>query len=383
MKTKKKILICVDWYEPGFKAGGPIQSCKNIVAALGNLYEFYILTSDRDANETKPYENVVLNEWVPLNGHTQVWYASPGTVGIKKIQNLVRSVNPDIVYFNSMFSRNFTLLPLLALKYMRFTGKVVLAPRGMLHEGALQSKSLKKKIFLQIFRLTGWSSGLLFHATDELEMQNVTTYFPSARVKVAGNIPNVDNSLLELPEKKKNELDVVFISRVHPHKNLRFLLEIFRELDAEQQLHFDIYGVEEDPAYAAECKELAASMPGNINVNFKGPLASHKVPETLKRYQAFVLPTKGENFGHAIFESLIAGRPVLISDLTPWKELSTVKAGWDLPLADKQAFLKAVNVLLEMDQKEYNEWATGAKKHAQDFLLKQDYISTYSNLFDE
>ena len=45
---KPKVLIFIDWYKPGFKAGGPIQSVSNIVSQLGKDYEFYIITRDTD-----------------------------------------------------------------------------------------------------------------------------------------------------------------------------------------------------------------------------------------------------------------------------------------------------------------------------------------------
>ena len=42
----KRVLICLNWYEPGFKAGGPIRSVANIVNALKDEFEFYILTCE-------------------------------------------------------------------------------------------------------------------------------------------------------------------------------------------------------------------------------------------------------------------------------------------------------------------------------------------------
>ena len=64
----KRILICIDWYEPGFKAGGPISSVANIVSALKDDFEFYILTSAYDLGETEPYPDVTVNEWFDQDG---------------------------------------------------------------------------------------------------------------------------------------------------------------------------------------------------------------------------------------------------------------------------------------------------------------------------
>ena len=36
------------------------------------------------------------------------------------------------------------------------------------------------------------------------------------------------------------------------------------------------------------------------------------------------LPTKGENFGHAISDSIANSTPVFISDKTPWNEILNI-----------------------------------------------------------
>ena len=39
----KKVLICIDWFLPAYKAGGPIQSISNMVNHLKNHIEFGFL----------------------------------------------------------------------------------------------------------------------------------------------------------------------------------------------------------------------------------------------------------------------------------------------------------------------------------------------------
>jgi hypothetical protein len=60
---KSRILIFIDWYKPGFRAGGPIRSISNLVSQLNTNYEFYIITRDTDYLETTPYSNIKTNEW--------------------------------------------------------------------------------------------------------------------------------------------------------------------------------------------------------------------------------------------------------------------------------------------------------------------------------
>ena len=146
--NRKRILICVDWYEPGFKAGGPIRSVANLVNALKQYYEFYILTSAYDVGETEPYQNVALNEWHDQNG-VFVKYMDGKALTMSSVKGNILEIEPDILYLNSLFSKLFTIAPLMLANRKRI--KVVLAPRGMLGHGALEIKKGKKKLFLTFF----------------------------------------------------------------------------------------------------------------------------------------------------------------------------------------------------------------------------------------
>lgn len=162
----KKVLILCDWYEPGYKAGGPIQSCRNIVETLHAHFQFYILTSDRDLGDTQPYAGITLNRWVSSSHAVNIFYSSPELLNAAHVKDIIQQLQPDIIYCNSMFSKNFTLLPLWVLQKMKYSGSVILAPRGMLHAGAMRQKIVKKKIFLFLFRLTGWSKRSCRRATS-------------------------------------------------------------------------------------------------------------------------------------------------------------------------------------------------------------------------
>jgi hypothetical protein len=52
---KKKILVLYEYFYPGFKAGGPIQSLVNLVLAMQHQYEFYVATTAYDLQTAIPY----------------------------------------------------------------------------------------------------------------------------------------------------------------------------------------------------------------------------------------------------------------------------------------------------------------------------------------
>jgi Glycosyltransferase len=380
--NKKKVFLFTDWYLPGYKAGGPIQSCRNIVKALQAHYEFYIFTSDRDWGESKPYPGIPVNRWIAGDDAIQIFYATPDFLTVKNLAMALSSIGPDIVYFNSMFSQHFTLMPLWMLIQTKFSGRITLAPRGMLQAGALMRKSLKKRIFLNLFKLSGMPGKIIFHATDEQEKKDILSFFPQAKaVLVAENIPNIYSTGSGKRSKISGELKMVFVSRIHPKKNLHYILEVLRSRSYAGRIWLDIYGLAEDEAYLAKCKSLVADMPANILINFSGPLAHAEVFDVLRNSHLFVLPTLGENFGHAIFESLSTGTPVLISDHTPWRNMEEKFAGWDITLSESERYSGVIDYMLQMDENYYKQWSCGARQYSEQFLANFDYITKYTSLF--
>lgn len=381
---KPTILIITDWYEPGYKAGGPIQSCRNIVKTFQGQYEFYVLTSDRDLRDTKAYEGIVADAWTNTAAGTKVFYASPGYLTKQHFIDIMRQVQPGVVYFNSMFSPGFTLKPLWWLMSEKYQGKIVLAPRGMLQAGALQKKTFKKKFALALLRTFGWSKRIIFHATDEQEKNDITHFFPNnAGVVLARNIPNINTARWQQRPKLPGTLNCIFISRIHPKKNLELALQAMKQVAGQCKLSFDIYGEEDDAGYSMDCRKMAETAGVNASISFRGPLPHAEVFATLSRYHLFVLPTLGENFGHSIFEALSAGVPVLISDKTPWRNLQEHAAGYDLPLRDASLFAGKLQAFCDMDQHEYNKWSMNAYKFAEQYAAGKDVHAGYSLLFTE
>lgn len=382
MLNKPKILLFTDWYEPGYKAGGPIQSCKNLVELLSDKYDFDIFTSDRDLGDTGPYHEVKTDSWSQSSKGPRIWYASPGKASLSVIKLLIKRVKPDIVYLNSMFSLRFTIIPLLALKLSNYNGRIVLAPRGMLRKGAVSQKRLKKKVFLYILSTIRMLSRVRFHATDEQEKKDIKKYFGTETdIEVIQNVAAIDSAKWQPRDKNKFELKCIFVARIHPIKNLHFAINALSKIDSHCIVEFDVFGSEDDINYSSFCKGLAARTGSHIQINFKGIVEREQLFEVLRRYHLFFLPTIGENFGHAIVEALSAGCPVLISDQTPWTELALAKAGWSLPLESPNEFTTKIEEICAMDESEFNKYSQSAYNYIRLYYSKLDYRSKYDQLF--
>lgn len=348
MMLPLKIVAFSGYYLPGYKGGGPIKTISNLVASTSDVVEYYIVTKDRDLGDLSPYANVVPNSWSFLES-AKVFYSSPGVLGLSRAWFKVLRSDYDVVYLNSFFSLHFSFIPLFLAKLRGH--QVVLGPRGEFSSGALSLKARKKESFIRLFKLLRLHKGVVFQASTEFERNDIH--------RVLGDDVDVfvaeDIGLLEapgvMPPKATDKLKIVFISRVSPMKNLLYALESLKNVKAP--VSYNIYGPLEDADYWQQCLNAISELPPNVDVSHKGELTPDQVVPTLSQYDMFFMPTQGENYGHVIAEALCAGLPVLISDQTPWRDLEAQGIGWDLPLDDNAAFIKAIEQAHAMSADDY------------------------------
>jgi glycosyltransferase involved in cell wall biosynthesis len=369
----ERILTIVDWYLPGFKAGGPIRTVSNMVELLCHEFDFHVLTRDRDLHDQRPYPNVPRDTWTET-GRARVYYASE--LSLCRVRRVINDAKPDIIYLNSFFSRLTIKVLFLRRLGLILRCPIVLAPRGEFSPGALSIKFKRKKAFLK-GALPFLYSRVLWHGSTQGEGMQIwrilATYAGAekrkARVKLARNIhvasdiPVITPNIFEAGElnaKRPGEVRFIFLSRISRMKNLKHALQACRQLKGNVTL--DIYGPLEQRDYFEECRSIIETAPENIKIEYKGAVPPDKVQSTMAHYHFMILPTLGENFGHVILEALGAGCPVVISDQTPWTHLEN--AGWALPLDDMEVWRIALQIFVNMDNKQYQAMSANARDFA-------------------
>lgn len=312
-----RVVVTAPFFEPGYKGGGPIKSVAEILERLDDSVGCLLITADRDLGDADPYPD--LSGRLVRRGCHDVYYLDPTKPRHWwRALQLTRRANPEVLYLNSLWSPPFTLLPVAAatMRLIR-PRRILLAPRGELSPGALAIKSTKKRVFL-----LGWSRVLrvlrvTFHASTELEAGHIRAVLPWARSIV--QINSSGPPARDTPEPSGTDARLVFLSRISRKKNLGLAIEALAHVPTPVTL--DVYGPVEDPALWAAYEDRIARLPSHVTVRYRGELRPAEVGDTLARYDAFVFPTLGENFGHVIAESLAAGCPVLCSDETPWGDV--------------------------------------------------------------
>ncbi|WP_430934772.1 glycosyltransferase family 4 protein [Saccharicrinis sp. 156] len=443
---KKKIIAFIDWYIPGYKAGGGQRAFANMVSYLRETFDFYIITRNTDFLETIPYEGIESEKWVECNKGEYVFYCPESKVNQRLYKKLIQEVRPDEAYINGVYSWKFSILPLIVLKNIGFKGKKVLGTYGMLAPTAINIKRRKKQLFIILSRLYGLYKNVLFHATSEKEIEDIKNALgKKVKVQIAPHLPVKELPDFKKLDKKHGELKLISIARISPEKNTLFALEQLKYLQVEGTILYDLYGPIYDKLYWQECQNVIKELTDNIKVKYKGVVDGNQVLDLFTNYHALFMPTRGENFGYVILESFMASRPVIISDQTPWRGLEEEKsgfdldlnkstdyksalAGWDLTLvnshqskvnSEKQGkgskeagerkkekrssqqlegncqqfsidskqltesrWSNVLNLLVDMEQQEFDIWCEGARKRAERFINDPALEKGNISLFD-
>ncbi len=369
-----------DWFLPGYLAGGPIQSIASLTKHLQDDIEFKIITSDRDFKTNKPYSNVKLNEWTVFEGRS-VFYVSSENMNSRFILNLIKHTSHDTLYLNSLFSVFFTIYPLIWKRQNKITSKIVIAPRGMLRNNALSIKPIKKKLFITIAKVIGLFKNVHWQSTSAEETAEIKTKIGNTiSISEVSNLPSFINQHIEYIEKKENILKLVYIGRIVGVKNLNFAIDILKEVK-NCDIIFDIYGPKEDMTYWDKCQSNSTLLPNNIHFKYKSILNPNEISSTIQRYHALFLPTKTENFGHIIAETLQNSRLVIISDQTPWKNLKNNHVGIDINLKNKEQFVNSIEQFAKLNQTEFDKMIQNCQTFINEKIniehIKQDYLKLF------
>lgn len=140
-------------------------------------------------------------------------------------------------------------------------------------------------------------------------------------------------------------------------------------LQALEQCHenieYNIYGPVKEESYWLQCIEQIKKLPTNIMVNYLGDIPPAAIENVLEQNHVFILPSKSENFGHAIYEALSSGRPVITSTTTPWNNLQNAKAGINVSISGNNEIADAIHFFAAMSEDELIQWSEGAKAYAE------------------
>lgn len=222
--------------------------------------------------------------------------------------------NYDLLHIHALFSWPSTT----AMAQARRHGKpFVLSTIGQLNHWSLGQSRIRKRLFWKLIEQRNLAAAAALHfTTDEERDQAAVLNLPTPTWVVPLGV--------ELPPTATAPIDVapaatiptfLFLSRLHPKKQLEHLLEalaLLQEQQPERSWQLQIAG-DGDPSYVAGLRRQALELGLAHRCQWLGFLEGEAKWQALQGADWFVLPSASENFGIAVIEALAAGTPAILS----------------------------------------------------------------------
>jgi len=320
MQKQLKILHYIPVYAPAWQFGGPVLSVSQLCEGLAALgHEVEVFTSNTGLNNQP---ELPFNEPVIRNGVKVTYFQQEPGIGIHcpGMEQAVtaRAREFDIIHITGVWQRTSGA----ACKAAKNQGiHYVVSPRGALGPYSWQQKTAKKILYYfwqERFNVTN-ANGI--HYTSKQELQECRW------LKLPGKsfiVPNGLNTEFWQPaleaakawRKSQNlsEDDFILLNvgRLHHKKGLDLLPQALAPL---RHLNWRMVFVGgDDDGTKAKLQQQFQAANLSDRVIFLERCEPKKLPAIYSAANLFVLPSRHENFGNVVVESLACGCPVLISD---------------------------------------------------------------------
>jgi glycosyltransferase involved in cell wall biosynthesis len=242
------------------------------------------------------------------------------------ITKQVKTEKVEVLHNHGMWQMNAVYPGWVARK-----GKVILmvSPRGAFSEWAMRHGSFLKRVFWPLLQRPALSEAECFHATAEMEYDDIRRLGFRQPVAVVPN--GIDIPKLQ-PKTNGDFRSLLFLGRIHPNKGLDILLPAWRAVqDRFQEWRLVVAGSDRgyygESGYLEKLKALVKKLELK-RIDFVGEKRGADKIRTYQSAELFVLPSYSENFGLTVAEALAAGTPAIVTRGAPWAGLVERGAGW-------------------------------------------------------
>ncbi len=351
-----RLLVVCPYYKPAYVYGGPVQcfsdSCEGLVK-LGVQVTVFTTNANGPA-----LLNVPLGQPVDVDGVT-VWYFPLALNGAGFFYSLAltKAVKTHVAEFDLVVAASLWGYPLMPVASACNRAKVpyVIPTHGQLFPWALAKKSLKKKLYLELFARRYMNGAAAIQCTDPSEAEAVSRLKFRPPVFVVPNA--IRASLFDAHQTRgglrarfgirQNATILICLGRIVHIKRPDIAVDVLAAARAlDHETHLVIVGPDEE-GLTQQLQARAASLGCNDKLHFTGLLGREAVVSALADADLLLMPSEiTENFGLAALEAMAAGVPILVSDGIPIGRWA-VEAGAGLSVpCTKEAFQKATLDLL-------------------------------------
>lgn len=360
-------LLC---YYPS-QAGGPANSIFWINEELANVgYSCVVTSTFFGLNSSTSLDPKI------YNSANKIKFVS-NSLKFISFTELKKVLSVDIIHFSSLFFK--PTLPLLLFALL-FGKKVAISPRGELFPDALAKSKRVKLIYL--YFLKPISKQLKFHATSDSEKKLILSYFPQN--KGVYTIPNFIN--VEKLHSIDQQNQVLFLGRINEIKNIHLIVKAM-DLLKNSKLSYPkliIAGkaeIDSEIQYLRKLENEIHALGLVKDIVFVGQVEGEQKMNLFQESLCTILPSKSENFGNVVLESLMVGTPVIASKGTPWEVMNKKKIGFWID-ATPDGIAEKISKIIEMESGSYSLMRSRARLFVEEEFDIQKNINMWTEFYN-
>ena len=333
-----RICLVSSSFYPATFYGGPISATWDLSQELAKKdVEMYISTTNANGNSRL---KVNTNRFIKQKEKLFVKYYHEQIINrfslafIFGIWDDIRKA--DVVYIQYLF--HYTVLFSLLFSAVQ-AKEIIICPRGSFSSFTLSNKlPLLKALWLKLF-IKPFSKSINWQASSYLEENDIKRRFPNARVEIIND--GVDfSSFQQFNKYEKNELlekytntqfkaiSNIFFSmgRLHAIKAFGVLIDAF-SLFIKEDTNAKLIIAGGDDGVGEKLKQQIIDLKLQDSVFLIGAVDFEDKKTLLNNCDYFTLASEFESFGIVVAEALACGKPIVLSNKTPWKDLEKNKCG--------------------------------------------------------
>ncbi|MCS4185177.1 glycosyltransferase [Salinibacter ruber] len=194
------------------------------------------------------------------------------------------------------------------------TVPTIMRPFGTLSRYTFSRRSTLKQLYFTLLDRPALRRAAAVHFTTEAERDEANRLSINVEDRSAV-VPPPWRGEARAPDMKEkaDRPTVLYMSRLHPKKNVQGLLRAWVQVVADRPDAQLWVAGDGDDAYVQQLHDTVAAHGLGDSVSFLGFVSGDEKERVLREAWAFALPSHQENFGVAVLEAVAAGPPVVIS----------------------------------------------------------------------
>ncbi|CAI8239196.1 MAG: Phosphatidyl-myo-inositol mannosyltransferase [Cryomorphaceae bacterium] len=333
-----RICLVSSSFYPATFYGGPISATWDLSKKLAeNGHEIYVSTTNANGDRKLSLE---CNYFLEKENNVFVKYYNEQITNKFSLSFLFGIWSDikksDIVYIQYLF--HYTVLFSLLFSVIQ-KKKIVVCPRGSFSFFTLNNKLPFIKLLWLNFFIKPMVDKIIWQASSYLEERDVLKKFPNADVKIINDgidYESFQNSITvsryELLNKFTgitfNDVSNIFFSmgRLHKIKSFDVLIDAFN-LFLQKDKYAKLIIAGGDDGVGKQLQNQIQKFNLGSSVFLIGAINFEDKKLLLNNCDYFTLASEFESFGIVIAEALSCGKPVVISNKTPWKDIQINNCG--------------------------------------------------------